>query len=409
MRRVDINIDNVSLISTIMSHTPVPLWLQKAYKQDHINDVWRILTDRERSRHRAQSLSASRYYHLQFEPDTSASPASHLPGTQLPSGAHPGVNATDHYSAALGSSPENHFCNRYSDIVPYDRTRVDAGGRYLNANWVRELAGGRWVIATQAPLPHTTHEFLSLIAGVHPNFGPPEEPALRFARVRTIVQLTRNTEAGKQKASPYFPQEPGGSWVVTPPQTTSMPPLRVTLVKREVIESAQCVESTVSVMPVVAGQSRPPMIFHHLLYAAWPDHGIPELEHRAGLLNFIRLVDHKNKDPRGLEATADAEPPIMMHCSAGVGRTGSFIALFSLLRSNGLLLPPASQPVERVPPRPLPLPQSLLGPLPDRISWDEVAQEIDSLREQRPGMVQRLEQAMLVYEVLVAAFMTDNH
>jgi protein-tyrosine phosphatase len=151
------------------------------------------------------------------------------------------------------------------------------------------------------------------------------------------------------------------------------------------------------------------MIFHHLLYAAWPDHGIPEPEHRAGLLNFIRLVDHKNKDPRGLEATADAEPPIMMHCSAGVGRTGSFIALFSLLRSNGLLLPPASQPVERVPPRLLPLPQSLLGPLPDRISWDEVAQEIDSLREQRPGMVQRPEQAMLVYEVLVAAFMTDNH
>jgi protein-tyrosine phosphatase len=150
------------------------------------------------------------------------------------------------------------------------------------------------------------------------------------------------------------------------------------------------------------------LIFHHLSYAAWPDHGIPEPEHRAGLLNFIKLVDQMNKDPRGLEATADAEPPIMVHCSAGIGRTGSFIALSSLLRSNGLLLPPAPQPVERIPPPPrLPsLPQSQLGPLPERIGWDEIAQEIDSLREQRPGMVQRPEQALLVYEGLVTAFMT---
>jgi protein tyrosine phosphatase len=376
-----------------MSHSPVPSWLQKAYNQDHINQVWRMLADRERSRHRARSLSTSRPYRPQS--DIAPTATTHLP------------NATDYYAAALGCSSENSFCNRYIDIIPYDRTRIDAGGRYLNANWVRELAGGHWTIATQAPLPNTAHEFLSLIAGIHPPFGPPGEPALRFARVRTIVQLTRNVESGRQKAHPYFPHEPGDSWVVSPPPSVSgLPPLQVTLVKSEVIESAQCVGSTVSVVPVVAGTSCPALIFHHLSYAAWPDHGIPEPEHRAGLLNFIRLVDQKNKDMRGLEVTADVEPPIMVHCSAGIGRTGSFIALSSLLRSNGLLLSPASQPVERVPLRPSPLSQSQLGPLPEGISWDEIAQEVDSLREQRPGMVQRTEQAVLVYEVLVAAFMT---
>jgi len=391
MRRA--NIDNASYASlnqpAIMSRTPVPLWLQKAHNQDHINDVWRTLTDRERSRHRSRSSSASASHHRRSDISPSATLS----------------NATNYYSATLGSSPENSFCNRYRDIIPYDRTRVDAGGRYFNANWVRELAGGQWTIATQAPLPHTVHEFLSLIAGIHSPFGPLEEPALRFARVRTVVQLTRNVESGRQKAHPYFPHEPGDSWVISPPESASgLPLLRVTLVKSETIESAQCVESTVSVVPVVTGVSRPPLIFHHLSYTAWPDHGIPEPEHRAGLLNFIRLVDQKNKDPRSLEAAADAEPPIMVHCSAGIGRTGSFIALSSLLRSNGLLLPPASRPIERVPPRAPPLPQSQLGPLPEQISWDEIAQEIDSLREQRARMVERPEQALLVYEGLIAAY-----
>src|SRR5258708_5210896 len=135
-----------------MSHTLVPLWLQKAHNQDHINNAWRLLTDRERSRIRARLLSAS---HHRLQPDISTPPP-----TQLPSGTHPRINATDHYSVSLGCSPENRFCNRYSDILPYDHTRVDVGGRYFNANWVRELAGGRWTISTQAPLPSTTHEFL---------------------------------------------------------------------------------------------------------------------------------------------------------------------------------------------------------------------------------------------------------
>ncbi len=381
-----------------MPQTPVPLWLQNAHNQDHINNAWRILIDRERSRVRVKLLSAA-YNHLQ--PD---------PPTQTPSGGHFRVNATDHYSIALGCSLENRFCNRYTDILPYDHSRVDVGGRYFNGNWVRELAGGRWTISTQAPLPNTAHEFLSLIAGVHPPFGPPEEPALGFTRVRTVVQLARNVESGRQKAHPYFPNHTGESSIIRPFQGTSgLPPLKVTLIKNEMVESAQCVTSTVSVTPIVAGVSSPAMIFRHLLYGAWPDHGIPEPDNRAGLLNFIRLADRTNKDVRGLEETADVEPPIMVHCSAGIGRSGAFVALCSLLRSNGLLYSPSSQPVEGALPRPPPLPQSPLGPLPELISWDEVAQEIDSLREQRPGMVERPEQALLVYEVLLAALMTRNN
>ena len=56
----------------------------------------------------------------------------------------------NHYSASIGmKNPEE---NNYDEIVPYDRTLVIVGGRYLNADWVRELYGGHWWIATQGPI-----------------------------------------------------------------------------------------------------------------------------------------------------------------------------------------------------------------------------------------------------------------
>jgi len=151
------------------------------------------------------------------------------------------------------------------------------------------------------------------------------------------------------------------------------------------------------------------IVFNHLLYLSWPDHGVPEPDDRDSLIAFIRLVDRTNRDtsrcpvhpnatPDHLCSELDPDPPIMVGCSAGVGRTGSFIALSSLLRHYGFL-PPAARPT--IAPD---LHDSPLGPLPNDLNDDLVLQEIDSLREQRPGMVQRSEQAMLVYEVLADAF-----
>jgi len=323
------------------------------------------------------------------------------------------------------------------DIEPYDRTRVileqsDGGrtekgnerdvdlrvsrSRYLNGNWVRELYGGKWWIATQAPLPTTSHAFLSVI--LQPISRPPtsilsspSSPQMKTSRIRTVVQLTRNIESGRRKAHEYFPAVVGQSWVIISEPGCTATPIKATLLDIQTMEEAHCVQSTISIVPVLpqaaAGErfTEEPIIFRHMLYDAWPDHGIPEPKDHSTLLSFLRLVDRTNKDI-SLEPHAgdlDPDPPIIVGCSAGVGRTGAFIALSSLLRAHGLTSGSCSGPTPSVaqpPPSPSPL-----GPLPDDLGEDLIAHEIDSLREQRPSMVQKSEQVLLIYEVLALAFM----
>jgi protein tyrosine phosphatase len=219
-----------------------------------------------------------------------------------------------------------------------------------------------------------------------------------------VVQLTKNVESGRQKAHAYFPSVDGQSWVIPSEQGSSSPSIKVTLLETKRIPEIHSIQSTVSIVPISSTNEQEPVIFRHMMYAAWPDHGVPEPEDRASLLAFIRLVDRTNKDTSYQPYSCDLhpDPPIMVNCSAGVGRTGSFIALSSLLRAYNIL---TSGPIPSIIPTPVSsLPVSPLGPLPDDFKDDLVAQEVDSLREQRPSMVQRDEQVMLIYEVLAAAF-----
>lgn len=125
------------------------------------------------------------------------------------------------YSCSVGRQPANRQSNRYTDVIAYDRTRVIPpglpGGQYLNANWVRERFGGKWTIATQAPLPATAHSFLSLFLNA---VAPPQEltggEIVAAQTPRTIVQLTQNVERRVTKASPYFPAEVGQKMTWTP-------------------------------------------------------------------------------------------------------------------------------------------------------------------------------------------------
>ena len=420
-----------------------PHWWAKMFKpklfstpstsEKHLNTMLHLLASRESLRLTAREVSR-----LQV---------TNTPHTQAENLLRQRVKPelVDHYSITVGANRENNASNRYADIVPYNRTRVlvqwpstdvktdeegDEKGRYLNANWVLERQGQKWWIATQAPLRQTAHAFLSLI--LQPNVCPPsallsshsddiQEPA-KTSRVRTVVQLTQDFENGRRKADSYFPSNVGTSesFLIPPEAGCDAPPLKVTLLATKSIEHAHCIQSTVSIVPIYPPQladddtagdvdSKKPTddeetVFQHLLYLSWPDHGVPNPEDRESLLAFIQLVESTNRDISLCTTHAetspdtctvlDPDPPIMVGCSAGIGRTGTYIALSSLLRASGFL-PPATSPTPSSV-----LPASPLGPLPSDAVDDIVVQEIDSLREQRPGMVQRPEQAALVYNVL---------
>lgn len=397
-----------------------PIWLDAALSsQSYMTTVLSVLSDRERKRGIARNASRMRL----FERSDSSRQFPVILRGRRSSDAPASHN--EHYAIKTGSHPQHQDLNRYTDIVPYDRTRVvvydgclgagdDSKGKYLNASWVLERMGGKWWIATQAPVKRSAHAFLNAL--MQPIINPPYSASGR-SRVRTVVQLTRDFEGGRRKADAYFPSEVGESIVIYPDDDLWGHPLKVTLCRQRTIEEAHCIESTVSILPIVNGSTTSgdihssvyeehPITFKHLLYLSWPDHGVPE--NHQSVLSFIRLVDQTNRatssgtrmssySSRRASQEIDLDPPIMVGCSAGVGRTGSFIALTSLLRGYGFL-PPTEQPSPSSV-----LPSSPLGPLPEILQVDGVTQEIDSLREQRPGMVQRPEQVLLVYKVLAGA------
>ncbi|TFK41969.1 protein-tyrosine phosphatase-like protein [Crucibulum laeve] len=429
----------------------VPQWLSNSHSAQHLAHVLQTLRQRESVRDRASAESRK-----QAQANHTSRSSKILSSMHLYS--KPNDRLVEYYDVTVGCLKENSDKNRYIQLEPYDRTRVVVGegqtigvgmggkdksekngkGRYLNASWVLERAGHKWWIATQAPLPNTAHTFLSIILQPISHLSKtlatsqiPSDSRSKTSRVRTVVQLTQNIESGRRKAHAYFPSDVGRSLVVPPEMGSSAPALKVTLLDVQDITAANCVRSTVSIVPIHRPHLRAAraydddlevdenddideneafdpdtdrrVIFQHMLYTHWPDHGVPDPEDRASLLEFIKLVDKTNRDISLFPSTdlepseLDPDPPIMVGCSAGIGRTGSFIALSSLLRGLGILSPATTPTPPNV------LHPSPLGPLPDDLQDDLVAQEVDSLRDQRPGMVQREEQVLLIYETLLDA------
>ena len=200
-----------------------------------------------------------------------------------------------------------HGKNRYADVLPYDTTRVVLDGPdnedYINASRVALKAhtGSLSHICCQGPTPKTVAEMWKMVLQEN---------------VELIVMLAQVFEGGRQKCEQYWPEEQGQE--LTFGQTT----IKTTSVKKD----AGIVVTKMSVKGPGDAQNR---TITHLQFTGWPDHGVPQTA--DSLLKFIDTFDMLTE-----QCSATAGPPIV-HCSAGVGRTGVFMCvriLIDKLRSN---------------------------------------------------------------------------
>ena len=183
-----------------------------------------------------------------------------------------------------------------------------------------------------------------------------------------IIMLTQTHESGREKCYPYFPQ------------TLSAPSLTLnehdefedgftSTVTLQSINKDEEARAQIRELEMSAAESDETKKIYHLLFAGWPDFAVPEGANRHALLKLINMS-------RSLNAN-NASNPRIIHCSAGVGRTGTFIALDWLLRE---------------------LEEGSLDEVNDEA--DPVVEVVEELRRQRMMMVQGEVQFSFIYDVL---------
>ncbi|XP_076155286.1 receptor-type tyrosine-protein phosphatase beta-like [Alosa pseudoharengus] len=188
---------------------------------------------------------------------------------------------------------ENKSKNRYSNVLPYEPSRVKLSilgsqfDDYINANYIPGENSRKEFIACQGPLPATVNDFWRMIWEKN---------------VRSIVMLTRCNEQGRVKCEQYWP-----------PESKSYNNIIVTTTSEITLDDWTLRDFDVK--NVKTAETRSVRQFH---YTAWPDHGVPVTTEL--LINFRHLV-REHMDQYSLHS------PTVVHCSAGVGRTGTFIAI----------------------------------------------------------------------------------
>ncbi|XP_068962227.1 receptor-type tyrosine-protein phosphatase O isoform X1 [Petaurus breviceps papuanus] len=201
-----------------------------------------------------------------------------------------------HFAADL---PLNRCKNRYTNILPYDFSRVrlvsmneEEGADYINANYIPGYNSPQEYIATQGPLPETRNDFWKMVLQ---------------QRSQIIVMLTQCNEKRRVKCDHYWPftEEPIAYGDITVEMTS---------------EEEHSDWAYRSFRISYADEMQDVM---HFNYTAWPDHGVPTTNAAESIMQFVQMVRQHATKSRG---------PMIIHCSAGVGRTGTFIALDRLLQ-----------------------------------------------------------------------------
>ncbi|KAM9791530.1 receptor-type tyrosine-protein phosphatase F-like isoform 9-T10 [Syngnathus typhle] len=187
--------------------------------------------------------------------------------------------------------------NRYANVIAYDHSRVvltsvDAvpGSDYVNANYIDGYRKQNAYIATQGPLPETLSDFWRMVWE---------------QRSSTIVMMTRLEEKSRVKCDQYWPAR----------GTETYGMIQVTM-----LDTVELATYSVRTFALYKNGSNEKRELRQFQFMAWPDHGVPE--YPTPILAFLRRVKACNPPDAG---------PMVVHCSAGVGRTGCFIVIDAML------------------------------------------------------------------------------
>lgn len=264
------------------------------------------------------------------------------------------------YDRKEGMRPENKSKNRYKNILPFDHSRVVLkngdlnvpGSDYINANYITlELFGGERVvyIATQGCLQNTVVDFWRMVW---------QED------VGIIVCLTKLQENGKNKCSQYWPRKEEEEGLKRLYLHNHQLAIRCT----NTLRTEDYEIHTMEIMQIIQRDDEEvivgPKPVYHFNFLTWPDKSVPK---DAGpLLDFIQKMSDKQKSLFGCG-------PILVHCSAGIGRTGAFIVmdyLLSVIKSKGLQCDV------------------------------DIQKTVETVRSMRSGMVQTETQYKFIYEAI---------
>nr|XP_022312314.1 receptor-type tyrosine-protein phosphatase mu-like [Crassostrea virginica] len=203
----------------------------------------------------------------------------------------------ERFPCDISKTEENMPKNRFKTTFPYDHSRVvleiskENASDYINANYIENMEGNREFIACQGPRVNTVVDHWRMIWQEH---------------ITDIVMLTNLIEGPKIKCHQYWPDKS---------KELNADPFTISLLEEKVY--AYYVIRKMALRKKKVSGSRTVTQFH---YTRWPDHGTPN---PLNLVVFLGHFRHKSRP---------SQHPILVHCSAGIGRTGTFIALDVLSR-----------------------------------------------------------------------------
>ncbi|XP_016423157.1 tyrosine-protein phosphatase non-receptor type 1-like [Sinocyclocheilus rhinocerous] len=212
--------------------------------------------------------------------------------------------------------PENRNRNRYRDVSPYDHSRVrleNSENDYINASLITMEEAQRRYILTQGPLRNTCGHFWQMIWE---------------QRCKAVIMLNRVIEKGSEKCAQYWPskEERDMGFIDTG--------FMVTLVSEDAKPNYK-----IRLLELKNGKTGETREIYHFHYTTWPDFGVPESP--ASFLNFLFKV-------RESGSLWPENGPAVVHCSAGIGRSGTFSLVDTCLDLMDKRKDPSSVDIQKV-------------------------------------------------------------